>query len=409
METNVYRSRVETVAYIENDGMLVKAGENFVRKLLVGIVFLAVCYVGYSFFSHPTKPKRMGGENLAPVRVAKVKIQDVPHFLNGLGTVLPSSDVLVTSRVTGHLVRLHFTEGQRVKSGQLLAELDPRPFQAAVNEAKGKLAADSAQLGNAKRDLERYASLVAGDFVERQKYDTQKALVGQYAGAVETDRASLENAKLQLEYSKIKAPTSGITGLRKVDVGNLITAQDATGIVRITEVVPCHVVFTLPETAVGIVLAAKSQGAVPIQAWDRDQKALLAVGELLAVDNEIDAGTGTVKIKAYFANTDRSLYANQFVNIRIRVAVFQSACTVPLSAVQVGAKGSYVFVVKKGDPSTVSLRPIRCQMETAQIVVVKEGLAENELVVVDGIDRLKEGTKVKISATVETAQAEPLQ
>ena len=427
----------------------------FVRGLLL-VFLLFLGFVVYTVFFSSKQERRMGGVDLAPVRISEAAVQDVPYFLNGLGTVLASSDVLVKSRVAGQLVKIHFTEGQHVKEGDLLAEIDPRPFQATLNEAKGRLAADEAQLANARRDLARYASLVRGDYVERQKYDTQAALVQQLSGSVASERAAVENARLQLEYSRITAPSSGIVGLKKVDSGNQITANDATGIVRITEVSPCDVLFTLPETAVPRVLKALSAGGagkLPVQAWDREQKMILGTGTLLSIDNEIDVSTGTVRLKARFANEDRALYPNQFVNARIRVDVLRNAVTVPSAAIQVGAKGRYVFVYTEGDAKktadereekgrrldtagsplkerpqgadrplnggkdggtaartgTVSMRMVTVGVETANLVVVDEGLSAHEWVIVDGLDRLKEGVSVRVAATFATPKAEPLE
>ncbi|MCR5813418.1 MAG: MdtA/MuxA family multidrug efflux RND transporter periplasmic adaptor subunit [Desulfovibrio sp.] len=385
----------------------------------------------------------------APVRCAVALAQDVPHFLNGLGTVQASSDVLVKSRVSGQLMKLHFREGEHVKAGDLLAEIDPRPFQAALDEAKGRLAADEAQLANARRDLARYASLVKGDFVERQKYDTQKALVAQFEGACAADRAACENARLQLEYSRITAPASGIAGLRKVDCGNQISASDSQGLVRICEVSPCDVLFTLPETAVPKIAQAFAQSRerqITVQAWDREQKTLLATGYLLSLDNEIDKSTGTVRLKARFANDDKRLYPNQFVNARLCVDVLKGAITVPSSAVQIGSRGSYVYVLSldqdqarrperpgrseapsgrgmppgKGAPSgkgsppdkdapsgKVSVRLVTVGLETARFAVISDGLKSGEQVIVDGVDRLRDGALVKVAGTMETPKAEP--
>ena len=285
-----------------------------------------------------------------PVRVATAVAQDVPHFLNGLGTVTPSSDVLVKSRVDGQLVRLHFQEGQRVKAGELLAEIDPRLFQAALDEAQGNLAKDQAQLDNARRDLTRYAKLAKGDFIAAQQYETQRALVRQYEGTVEADKAAVDSARLQLEYSRITAPVGGRLGLRNVDEGNQIKSSDSDGLVRITEVSPCDVLFTLPESQVPLVAQALRQREenpslppLPVQAWDREQKHLLAVGALLSLDNQIDAATGTVRLKARFPNQDEALYPNQFVNARLMVRMLKDAVTIPASAVQLGSRGSYVL------------------------------------------------------------------
>ena len=359
----------------------------------------------------------MGGD-APPVRVAIAVAQDVPHFLNGLGTVLPSSDVLVKSRVDGQLLRLHFQEGQRVAEGDLLAEIDPRPFQAALTEAEGHLARDKAQLENARRDLARYARLAKGDFIAEQQYENQRALVRQYEGTVEADQAAVDSARLQLEYSRITAPVGGRLGLRAVDEGNQVKSSDASGIVRITEVSPCDVLFTLPESQVGLITQAlrrrEADPALPpltVQAWDREQKRLLGVGELISLDNQIDTATGTVRLKARFANTDGSLYPNQFVNARLLVQTLHDAVTIPAAAVQLGSRGSYVYLVKKeerdGQEADVALlREVTPGIEAGRIAVIDSGVAPGDMVVVDGVDRLRDGIRVRVAATVETPAAE---
>ena len=259
---------------------------------------------------------------MPPVRVAEAIAQNVPHYLNGMGTVIPSGDVLVKSRVDGQLLRLHFREGQRVRAGALLAEIDPRPFKAALDQAEGVLARDRAQLQNARKDLERYAKLAKGDFIAEQQYETQRALVRQYEGTVEADQAAVDSAKLQLEYSRITAPIGGRLGLKAVDEGNQIKASDADGLVRITETSPCDVLFTLPESQIALIsqaLARREKNsrlpALAVQAWDRENKVELATGELLSIDNQIDSSTGTIRLKARFPNKTGELYPNQFVNI----------------------------------------------------------------------------------------------
>lgn len=353
-----------------------------------------------------------------PVRVATALAQNVPHFLNGLGTVIPSSDVLVKSRVDGQLVRLHFQEGQRVKAGDLLAEIDPRPFQAALDEAQGNLAKDQAQLDNARRDLARYAKLAKGDFIAAQQYETQRALVRQYEGTVEADKAAVDSARLQLDYSRITAPVGGRLGLRNVDEGNQIKSSDSDGLVRITEVSPCDVLFTLPESQVPLVARAlrereenPSLPPLPVQAWDREQKHLLAVGSLLSLDNQIDAATGTVKLKARFPNQDGALYPNQFVNARLMVRMLKDAVTIPASAVQLGSRGSYVYVVSKDDKGDkiAHVREVTPGISTDRLTVIDKGLKAGEVVVVDGLDRLRDGITVKVAATVETPKAEAVE
>ncbi len=380
------------------------------RRLLFVLVLLAIAAAAFLLFGKKGGRGPMPAPTV-PVRVATVRQQSMPHFLNGLGTVTPSADVLVTSRVDGQLMRLHFTEGQHVSAGDLLAEIDPRPFEAALAEARGTLARDKAQLVNARRDLDRYAKLAAGDYIARQQYESQRATVRQYEGTVAADEAAVQSAALQLEYSRIVAPVSGRLGLRNVDEGNMIKASDTEGLVRITEITPCYVVFTLPENRVplvGTALRRTREGAARplVQAWDREQKNLLAFGELLSMDNRIDQATGTVRLKAQFANEKLTLYPNQFVNARVLVAELPDALTIPTAAVQLGSRGSYVYVIDKENIAHV--RTITPGIATNSLTVVDEGLQAGETVVVDGLDRLRDGLRVKIAATVETPQAEDI-
>ncbi|MBQ4567377.1 MAG: MdtA/MuxA family multidrug efflux RND transporter periplasmic adaptor subunit [Desulfovibrio sp.] len=396
------------------------------RGLVLALALGSLLLWGWRACSSNGGDAAMGGRGgmamaAPPVRVATALAQDVPHFLNGLGTVVPSVDVLVKSRVDGQLLRLHFQEGQRVAAGALLAEIDPRPFEAALMQAEGNLAKDQAQLDNARRDLQRYAKLAKGDFIASQQYETQRALVRQYEGIVEADKAAVASARLQVEYSRITAPVGGRLGLRNVDEGNQVKASDSNGIVRITEVSPCDVLFTLPENQVALVapaLVARERDAslapLPVQAWDREQKTRLAVGSLLSLDNQIDSATGTVKLKARFGNENNALFPNQFVNARLMVRMLRDAVTIPAGAVQLGARGSYVYVLspveggREGE-GTVSLRQVRPGITTARMAVIEEGLKAGEVVVVDGLDRLRDGIRVRVAATMETPRAEAVE
>lgn len=349
---------------------------------------------------------------MPPVRVAEAIIQSVPMYLNGLGTVLPSGDVLVQSRVGGQLMRLHFREGQRVKAGDLLAEIDPRPFQAELEKARGTLARDQAQLESARRDLSRYGKLAKGDYIAEQQYENQRSLVKQWEGSVETDQAAVNSAALQLEYSRITAPISGRLGLRAVDEGNQVIANDPAGIVRITEIAPCDVVFTLPESQIGLVGSALHErelnpGLPPpvVEAWDRSDKKMLAKGELISLDNQIDGETGTLRLKARFANSDYALYPNQFVNARLLVKTLADAVTVPAAAVQLGARGSYCYVIEKEDSGQREIaryREIVPGIIAQGVQVIDKGIQAGDLVAIDGLDRLRNDLPVRIAATIQT-------
>ena len=359
---------------------------------IITLSFWGWTQFGASGHNAPRSPRSV------PVRVGTVTQTDVPRYLTGLGTVQPSGSVLVRSRVDGELVRLHFSEGQRVKAGDLLAEIDPRPFQNSLREAEGQLAKDKALLANAKQDLARYAQLSRGDYIAAQQVETQRSLVQQYEGVVRSDEAQVASAALQLEYSRITAPMDGRLGLKQVDEGNMIRASDTTGIVRITRTEPSDVVFTLPETDLPDVLAGQKDAAargerLPVQAWDRELQHPLADGYLLSVDNQIDPGTGTIKLKARFPNTDERLFPNQFVNARLQVQVRKNATLVPSAAVQLGAKGSFVYVVRDG---TARLQTVAPGWRANDVMVVDSGLAPGDTVVVDGVDRLRDGAPVTV-------------
>ncbi len=388
------------------------------RLILIIFALILALLLLWRFWPFAAKDAREKGVGLAPVRVAQAILQNVPHYLNGLGTVLPSGDVLVKSRVDGQLLRLHFQEGQRVAAGDLLAEIDPRPFKAALEQAEGHLARDRAQLENARRDLARYNRLAKGDYIAEQQFENQRALVRQYEGTVEADKAAVDSARLELEYSRITAPISGRLGLRAVDEGNQVRSSDASGIVRITEDNPCDVLFTLPESQVPLVSSAlrmreqnPALAPLQVQAWDREQKRLLGTGVLLSLDNQIDSATGTVRLKARFPNPDGLLYPNQFVNVRLLVQTLKNALTIPASAVQLGARGSYVYLLRKkereGKPEDfVELRLIDCGITLGQITVVDKGLEPGDMVVVDGLDRLRDGLAVRVAATAQTPEVE---
>lgn len=333
------------------------------------------------------------GERAIPVTVAAVGRADVPVVLNALGTVTSLRTVTVRSRVDGQLLRVNFREGQMVKAGDLLAEIDPRPFQVQLEQAQGQLARDRALLENARLDLERYRTLVAQEAASAQQLDTQQALVRQYEGAVKSDQGQVDNARLQLTYARITAPFSGRLGLRLVDPGNLVRAGDANGLVTITQVQPIGVTFSLPEKDLAPVLARYREGKpMTVQALDRDQRAVLATGRLTTLDNQIDIATGTLKMKAEFANADGALFPNQFVNARLRIDVLADATVVPNAAIQRGAPGTYVYVVQPGN--SVALRRIETGPVDGEHTVVKQGVEPGQRVVIDGVDNLRDGARV---------------
>jgi len=331
-----------------------------------------------------------------PVVTAESRQGDLPIYLNGLGTVTAFNTVTVRTRVDGELVKVAFGEGQQIKEGDqvnegdLLAEVDPRPFQVQLLQAKGQLARDEAILKNAKVDLQRYED--ARDAIPQQQIDTAAANVAQYEGAVLVDQSQIDNANLQLTYCHITAPLSGKIGLRLVDQGNFVHASDANGLAVITQLRPIAVQFTLPQDNLPQVLGAFAAAPLPVDAYDRDFKARLASGQLLAVDNQIDTVTATIRLKAKFDNADGSLFPNQFVNVRLLVDTKRGVVLVPAAAVQRSPQSMFVYVKKADD--TVEVRPVTLGPTEGDTCVIAEGLAAGERVVTDGVDKLRAGTKV---------------
>ena len=333
---------------------------------------------------------------IVPVVVSVVRKADMPVKLSGLGTVVPTEAVTVRTRVDGQLMAVHFKEGQVVQKGDLLMQVDPRPYQVQLLQAEGQLAKDQAAAKNARMDLERFRTLVKQGIIPQQQMDTQTSTVDQAEAAVKGDLAGVESAKLNLTYSRITAPLSGTIGLRLVDAGNMVHASDTSGLVVITPLSPINVMFTIPADNVQHVLAS-SRGAKPltVEAFDRDFVKKLATGALVAVDNQVDPTTGTVKLKAQFPNKDNALFPNQFVNARLQTDTLRDALIVPAAAVQRSPRGNFVYVVKAD--STVDLRPVEIQLTEADQIALKSGVAENEKVVIDGLDKLSPGTKVAAS------------
>lgn len=342
--------------------------------------------------------KGMGGPT--PVVVSPARTGRIDVNIDALGTVTPLRTVTVRSRVEGQLMRVRFREGDLVTQGQVLAEIDPRPFDVQLKNAEGQLARDQALLANAKLDLERYRTLLAQDSIAKQQVDAQDALVKQFEGVVKSDQSQVENARLQLTYARITAPISGRVGLRLVDPGNIVRSGDPTGIVVITELAPIGVVFTVPQDSLPAVMKRVQSGdRLVVEAWDREQKNRLARGRLLAVDNLVDVATGTVKLKATFRNEDEELFPNQFVNVRLRLETLEDQTVIPQSSVQRGGRGLFVYVVK--EDMTVTARPVTLGPVDGPRVGVLKGIEPGDRVVIDGIDRLREGTRVQITKRPE--------
>jgi membrane fusion protein, multidrug efflux system len=339
--------------------------------------------------------------DLLPVVTAKATKTAVPVYLDGLGNVTAFYTVTVKSRVDGQLMKVNFEEGDLVKEGQVLAEIDPRPYQVMLEQAEGTFAHDQALLENARVDQKRYETLVAQDAIPTQQLDTQKALVAQYDGNIKQDVANINNAKLQLVYAKVTAPISGTVGLRLVDPGNIVHASDANGMIVITQLQPIAVLFTIPEDNLPEVLKKLHAGTkLTVEAWNRDNSQKLAVGTLLTMDNQIDNTTGTSKLKAIFENKDFELFPNQFVNIRLLVNTLQSQTVVPTVAVQNGQQGTFVYVI---DAQRVAhMRNVQLTSSDQSGADIKSGLEVGEEVAVDGADRLTDGSRVRVRAAGET-------
>ena len=339
------------------------------------------------------------------VGVASVTTGDVDVDVEALGTVTPIATVTVHSRIDGQLMKLGFTEGQIVHEGDMLVQLDPRPYEVQLEQARGQLIRDEALLANAKVDLERYKLLYSQDSIAQQQVATQEGLVRQYEGAVLTDQGQVDSAKLNLVYAKVTAPVSGRVGLRQVDLGNIVHAADTNGVVIITELQPITVIFTVPEDRLPQIMRRVAQPTpVPVDAYDRTFATKLATGTLLTVDNQIDPTTGMVKLRAQFPNSDFSLFPQQFVNVRVTVGTERGATLIPTAAIQRGAQGAYVYVVQPDQ--TVKLVNVTTSVVSGERTAVTAGATAGNQVVVDGMDRLRDGARITLVDRTQPAPAD---
>jgi len=366
--------------------------------LVLGAALIAVLLiVRWQTQRSAAAKSRETGPPTVPVAVASARKGEIPVYLNALGSATPFNTVTVRSRIDGQLLKVNFQEGQFVRQGDSLAEIDPKPFEVQLDQARGQLARDEAQLANAKLDLARYQSLSAQGVIPRQQLDTQAASVRQFDGVIQADQAQINNAKLQITYCHITAPLAGRVGLRLADVGNMIHANDTNGLVVIAQIQPIAVLFTIPEDSLAQVLSKIRAGEhLMVEAYDRGGQTKIADGRVETIDNEIDPATGTSRLKAIFDNKSSALFPNQFVNVRLLVEIRKDRILIPAVAIQRGPQGTYVYVIK--EDQTADVRPVTVGTIEAAQASVESGLSEGERVVVDGVDKLRAGSKVKVNS-----------
>ena len=365
-----------------------------VRAVILLVAALILIAIGANWIAKKSGNQR-SGRPPAPVAVAKAALADVPVNLAALGTVQPVVTATVRPQLSGVLFKLFFKDGQMVRQGQVLAQIDPRPYQLALSQSEANLARDQAQLRGAQVDLARYVKLLKEDSIASQQVDTQRATVNQLTGTVAADRAAIGTAKLNLNYTSIKSPVTGRAGIRQVDIGNYLTPSDTNGIVVVTVLDPIDVSFSLPQGQIADIGSNATAGAgLPVQALDQDDNHLLATGRFLTLDNQVDTTTGTVKAKARFDNASNVLFPSQFVNVSLLVRTLHNAVTVPVSAVRHGAPGDFVFVLQPG--RTVKLTTVKTGPSTGTIIAILSGVSAGESVVTEGADSLEDGSTVRL-------------
>jgi len=366
------------------------------------LILLVAALIGYGIYTKKQSAAKQQGspavmdasKRSVPVLAVAAKAENLDLYLNGLGTVTPLNTVTVRTRVDGELVVVHFIEGQTVKQGDLIAEIDPRPYQVQLEQARGQIARDEAILKNAQADVERYES--AGTAVSKQQIDQAEALVRQYQGVLETDKGQIASAQLNLTYCKITSPLSGRIGLRNVDQGNIVHANDTNGLAVVTQLQPISVLFTIPQDQIARVIQKPGGGVgLAVEAWNRDLTKKVAAGKVAAVDNAVDPSSGTVRIKATFPNDDNALFPSQFVNARLLANTLEKATIVPAAAVQHGPNDLTFAYVVKGD-QTVEMRNIVTGPTEGDRTAITQGIAVGDMVVTDGVDKLQQGSKVEV-------------
>jgi len=364
-----------------------------IHKTALGLLLTLLLCGALAGCSRGQKNARASGPPPSvPVGVATVKQRDFPVYLTGLGSVTAFNTVSLKTRIDGQITQVNFVEGQDVKEGELLIQIDPRPYQVALEQAQANLQRDEAQLTNAKVQYERMKALYDGGVIAKQDLDTQEASFGQYEGTIAADKAAIDNAKLNLVYTRITSPINGRIGLRQVDIGNYVTAASGSSMAVITQMHPIAIIFTLPEDQLQAVRERMQKGTLQVDVYSRDDQTKLSTGKLLTIDNLIDQTTGTAKLKAVFENPDNSLWPNQFVNVHLLLETTKNAITIPVSAVQRGPQGTFTYLVD--DKNTVEIRPIQLALTQGNTAVVASGLQPGERVVTDGQEKLQAGSLV---------------
>ena len=364
-----------------------------IHKTALGLLLTLLLCGALAGCSRGQKNARASGPPPSvPVGVATVKQRDFPVYLTGLGSVTAFNTVSLKTRIDGQITQVNFVEGQDVKEGELLIQIDPRPYQVALEQAQANLQRDEAQLSNAKVQYERMKALYDGGVIAKQDLDTQEASFGQYEGTIAADKAAIDNAKLNLVYTRITSPINGRIGLRQVDIGNYVTAASGSSMAVITQMHPIAIIFTLPEDQLQAVRERMQKGTLQVDVYSRDDQTKLSTGKLLTIDNLIDQTTGTAKLKAVFENPDNSLWPNQFVNVHLLLETTKNAITIPVSAVQRGPQGTFTYLVD--DKNTVEIRPIQLALTQGNTAVVASGLQPGERVVTDGQEKLQAGSLV---------------
>lgn len=383
----------------------------FLYAAVACVLSIATWYFG--FRSKPQRPRypqpAWAGTEFplkVPVRTVAAKLEDLPVFIEEIGSVTPLNSVIVKPRVAGQLLRVPFEEGQRVEPGDLLAEIDPAPYRIRLAQAEGQLRQNMARLESARSDLERIRNLHTQNLITQQQLEVQEALVSEREGAVAADQAEVDDARLQLAYTQVHAPIGGRVGFRRVDVGNLVRESDAEGLVMITQTRPITVTFAIPADKLPAVLEPHRAGeTITVEAWNSDKTTLLATGLLKTLDNQIDPATGTLRLKAEFANDDERLFPNQFVNVRMRVRTLEDALVIPSAAVQFGSRGTYVYIVDENNKA--ALRDVVLGPLNGTQQAITQGLNAGDAVVLEGLDRLREGSNVVISNEPAPSSAAP--